>query len=243
MEKRKIKTFFITLIVLFVFFGALYFGIRSISYFDIRKFEINVSGPVTEPSNEVLRIVQPCKGKNIFAVSLPELKDKLKNCFGVKNVKISRFYPDKLIVDLEFCSYLTKIESGGKYYVADNTSLFEVEKQTFDSFSGVRKAEIDSDYCVFLEKWGYDEGFFRAATLISDIKSNLITLIKYDNNNGNEFGRLVLELEALGVQLYVCEAVSAQRVDEAIEVLREAIKVPEKNTRYDLYSDSLIKRS
>ena len=223
--------------------GALYFGLRFVSYFDISNFIIQVSGPVDEPTNEVLRIVQPCKGKNLFEISSLNLKSKIKSCFGVEDVRIKRFYPDKLIIMVDYCDYLAKLECNENFYFAGESSLFSTEKQTFDTFKGVRKIEIDSDYCAFLSKWGYDEGFFRAVSLVSNLKSNLITCVKYDNNNGNEFGRLIISLDVLGVELYVCEAVSSERVDQAIDLLREEISIPESGIRYDLYGDSLIKRS
>lgn len=233
----------IAVIVVLITVGAVYWTMRSISFFDISDIQIISHGQVTKTTSEVSRIIQPLKGQNIFEVNTSALKAKILETSGVSAVEIKRYYPSTVQIEIEYTKYLAKIECSGKFYLADDQKLTQITNDVYAAYTDVNSVEIDSDYCRFLSEWGYDEGFFKLVQMLSNVSSSLISSIKYDNNNGNDFGRLILELKALGVQLYVCEPVTSQRIEEAIEILKSQISVPENNSRYDLFSGSLINRS
>lgn len=242
MQKSSVKVF-LTVLIIILGLGAAYFALRSVPYFDIAQTNVNVVGQVNGLTPDASRIVRQVKEKNIFEISTLSIRKQLSKCFGVDKVTVKRFFPDTVEIEVEYKNYLVKIQDTDDYFMADEKSLYQVDEGVFGSFSGVRTVEINPDYCLFLRQWGYDEGFFRASHLIGNVKSNLISHVKYDNNNGNDYGRLIVELKPLGIQLYICDPVTPERADEAIEYLKSITDVSENNSRYDLFSDMLVKRS
>ena len=104
--------------------------------------------------------------------------------------------------------------------------------------------ELNPAYAQMVVKWGADEGFSSMLKLAEQLSgNNLITNIKYDNNNGNEFGRLVIDLSSLNSTLYVRELVSAQRLSEALDLISSQFSAGGANVIYDLYANTLVKRT
>ena len=93
-------------------------------------------------------------------------------------------------------------------------------------------------------KWGSDQGFKSMVALAEHLaNNNLITSMKYDNNNGNEFGRLVIGISSLNSTLFVRELVSVQRLDEALEIISSQFSAGGETVVYDLYANTLVKRT
>ena len=67
--------------------------------------------------------------------------------------------------------------------------------------------------------------------------------MKYDNNNGNEFGRLVIGISSLNSTLFVRELISVQRLDEALEIISSQFSAGGETVVYDLYANTLVKRT
>ena len=104
--------------------------------------------------------------------------------------------------------------------------------------------ELNPVYAQMVLKWGSDQGFASMVPLVEHLgRNSLITSIKYDNNNGSDFGRLVLSLPSLNVQLYVRELVSVQRLDEALAVIEDQSSTNGSSVVFDLYSNTLVKRT
>ena len=76
----------------------------------------------------------------------------------------------------------------------------------------------------------------------------LISRIKYDNNNSDSFGQIVITLASLSSQLFVKERVSKDRISDSIKVIRKEAEsevstyTKKSMIRYDLYKDALVKR-
>lgn len=241
--RDKVMRIIIGVLVVFVLSGALFYTLTNLDFFTIRAIEINTSGPVTNTTSQVYRILTPLKGKNIFSVQLGKIRNDILQTEAVRDTRIRRYFPDRLIVDIYYKDYLARVTVDDRFYFAGSNGLLEVSKDVWEAYSLVRPVELDDQYARFLAKWGYDEGFFKALELVSGIECSLISNILYDNNNGNDFGRLIIDLKALGVKLYICENVTPQRADEAIEIIRSEISVPEGSVRYDLYSGTLVRRN
>ncbi len=92
-------------------------------------------------------------------------------------------------------------------------------------------------YASFIVKWGYEEGFVQMLELTRQMDAkSLITNIKYDNNNSNRFGRLIVETSSPDAELCIREPVTYQRLVQALDYLVE-------DGIYDLYANALVKRT
>lgn len=246
MNLKTAETFLVACIILFLAV-AVWIGIRNLSYFDIHEIEVSFSGPVEKMSDDMSRCITPYKGLNLFKSDLKYLENTLLKFEGVKNVTIKRFFPNKLIVKIDFADYMTKVfftENGESFfYLADREGMIEVSQETFNLYSQLSSVEIKPEYAYLVLKWGVDNGFIQMCNLARELSSKtLITYIKYDNNNSNNFGLMTVELDNLNADLFVREPVMPQRLSDALDLIARDTVRSEKRTRFDLYSTALVKR-
>ena len=245
---KTIEKILLVLVLVLIVAGA-FIALRNIDFFNIEEIDVSVSGPVTNATADMQRVLKPLKGMNIFEVNLGSLRKTLESFDGVKSVKIKRFYPDKLIIDIDYNEIALKaysISDSGEvtYYLIHDDILEVVRQDTWEGFDKLATVEINPAYAQMMLKWGSDEGF-RAMVMMGQHLSgnNLITSIKYDNNMGNEFGRLVIDLSALNSVLYVRELVSVQRLDEMLDIISSQFSAGGAVVVYDLYANTWVKRT
>ena len=244
---KTIEKLIVILVIILLVVG-IYFGLRNIDFFNIEEVEISVSGPVTTVSSDMQSIINPLKGQNIFEVNLRSLSNELKAFNGVKDVSVKRFYPGKLIIDVSYNDISLKafslLDGELSYYFIHDNSLEEITHNTWDEFDKLMTVEINPAYAQMILKWGADNGFNAMTQLAEHLASNnLITSIKYDNNNGSDFGRLAINISSVSAVLYVRELVSTQRLDEALDVVLNQFSANGVTVIYDLYSNTLVKRT
>ena len=235
--------------VLALIVAGAFIALRNIDFFNIEEIDVSVSGPVTNVPADMQRIINPLKGLNIFEVSLGKIRKSLEAFDGVKSVKISRFYPDKLIIDIEYDdvalrSYSISDDGVITYYFIHDDILEIVGQDTWESFDKLAVVEINPAYAQMIIKWGSDEGFRAMVAMGQHLAGyNLITNMKYDNNMGNEFGRLVIDISSLNSVLYVREQVSVRRLDEMLEIISSQFSAGGASVVYDLYANTWVKRT
>lgn len=236
------------LIIILLAAGA-FVALRYIDFFDVRDFDITVNGPLTNVSVEMQRILNPQKGRNIFEINLSSLRKKLLAVDGVSSVSIKRYYPDRLILNITYMDVDIRcysLQEGGEtnYYFVHDGLMEPVGQETWESFDKPAVVELNPTYAQNKVKWGFDEGFILMVNLTEELKdNNLITNIKYDNNNGDDFGKLVIDLSSLNSTLYVRELVSANRLSEALDLISSQFSAGGANVIYDLYANTLVKRT
>lgn len=246
MNLKTAKAFLIVCIVLFLAV-AVWIGLRNLSYFDIHEIDVSYTGPVDKLSNNISRCISPYKGLNLFKSDLNYLESTLLKFEGIKSVSIKRYFPNKLIVKIDFADYMTRVvftENGQSYfYLADREGLSEISEETYNVFSKLSSVEITPDYAYLLLKWGVDNGFVQMCNLAQELGSKtLITYIKYDNNNSSNFGLLTVEMDDLNADLLVREPVMPQRLSDALDLIARDTVRTDKRIRFDLYSTALVKR-
>lgn len=244
----KIAKVFIVIFTVFLFLGAVYIGIRNISYFDIHEIELSFVGPVSNSSPDVERIVGPLKGLNIFEVNSNQLRNQLQSFGGVESVYIERIFPGKLKITVNFFDYKVRLfcqtEDNIKYYLADKNIFQEIDKSTFDFYAPLLAVEIDKSCASMLEKWGINTGFSQMVELADILFNNtLINYAKYVNNNVNDFGCFFLNLPAVHAELSVQDPVKQDRLLEVINIVIKNYEDTSVVHEYDLYSNALIKRN
>ncbi len=245
---KTLERILLVLVIVLLFAGA-FVALRNIDFFNVEEVDISVSGPVTNVSIDMQRIINPIKGRNIFEVSLRSLEKELAAFDGVKQVKAKRFYPDKIIINIDYNdislkAYSITVDGVITYYFIHEDIIDEVSKETWESFDKLSIVELNPAYAQMILKWGADNGFREMVNLAEHLNSNnLITNIKYDNNNGSDFGRLAIELSSLNSVLYVRELVSTNRLDEALEMVSGQFSAVGAVVVYDLYANTLVKRT
>ena len=244
------KVLLVLIIVLLA--AGIYVALRNIDFFNVEEIDVSVSGPVTSVSTDMQRIINPLKGRNIFEISLRSLKKTLLAFDGVKEVRIRRYYPGKLIIQIDYNDMSLKaftLSDQGEnpdvvYYFIHDDILEEVKQTTWEAFDRLASVELHPAYAQMIMKWGSDQGFKSMVALAEHLaNNNLITSMKYDNNNGNEFGRLVIGISSLNSTLFVRELISVQRLDEALEIISSQFSAGGETVVYDLYANTLVKRT
>lgn len=243
----KIAKLFIVIFTVILFLGAVYVGMRNLSYFDISDVETTFVGPVGSVSPYLDRIIGPLKGLNIFEVNANQLRGQIKAFGGIKNVLIKRYFPGKLKITIEFIDYAVRnyfsLDDVTYYFLSDKEKIVEVDKDTYDFFSPLVEVELNSDYGLMLLKWGVDEGFSQMTELAKALFNNtLINYAKYDNNNSNEFGCLVLSMSTAHAEVNILDPVKQDRLLDALNIVIKNYSETKQNQKYDLYSNAFIKR-
>lgn len=246
MNLKTAKIFMVACIVLFVGV-AVWIGLRNISYFDIKNIEVRCTGPISEVSDDMVRFISPYKGVNLFKAELGYMKHNLLQYEGVDSVETMKYYPDKLIVNVHFTPYKTRVtfeENSQRYFfLTKGDKLEEVSEETFNLFSSLSEVELNPSYAYLLLRWGADNGFAQMCNLAEELaRKSLNCYIKYDNNNSNNFGLLTVEMSSPNVVLCVREPVTKQRLSDALDLIIRESGSDENITRFDLYSTALIKR-
>ncbi len=247
MNLKKIEWILILILILLLAVGV-YFGLRNLSFFNVKNVNVTLTGPVSEIRPDIQRILNPLKRLNIFEISTSKLEKSLCSFAEVESVTVKRFYPDTLDITINYSNLKLKAycieEQEVTYFFIKEDSLVQTNQQTWNEFDKLGCVELNPAYAQMILKWGEDSGFKSMVPMVEYLASNnLITSIKYDNNNGSEFGRLVLWLPSLNVQLYVREVVSTQRLDEALTVIAQMSSTTGEVVIFDLYSMSLVKRT
>ena len=248
MSSRRFEFIVIILLVVLVCAGV-YVGLRNLSYFNVVSVEVSVNGPVSEVRSDIERLVNPLKGMNILEIDAGSVKRSIQALDGVESAEVRKYYPDRIIVsvnylDLDARAYCVDDEGVVSYFFVDGSNLLSASAKTWEEFDRLPIVELNPVYAQMVLKWGSDQGFASMVPLVEHLgRNSLITSIKYDNNNGSDFGRLVLSLPSLNVQLYVRELVSVQRLDEALAVIEDQSSTNGSSVVFDLYSNTLVKRA
>ena len=245
---RKLEAVLLIVLIILLIAGS-YMAIRNIGFFRIEEIDVSVSGPVTNVSADMQRIINPLRGMNIFEVNLQTLTKTLEAFDGVREVKIKRYFPDKLMIGIAYNEISLKAFSVDddrhvNYYFIHENVLDEVSEETWTEFDKLGVVELNPAYANMMSKWGADSGFSSMVVLAEHLGgNNLITSMKYDNNNGNDFGRLVVDLSPLNSMLHIKELVSVQALDEALEYISSHLSAGGAAVVYDLYANALVKRT
>ena len=246
MNLKTARVFLVLCIVLFLGV-AFWLGLRNLSFFNIKQIDIKYSGPVSELSSDMQRCIMPYRGVNLFKADLEYLKSALMQFEGVESVETSMYFPGKLIIEVHFSAYQARMFSDSQgirsFFLADSDGLKEVKEETYREFSLLCEVEISSKYSDYLVRWGADNGFAQMCVLAEGMgHKSLITSVKYDNNNSNDFGLLEIDMPSVKSCLFVREPVTSERLSDAIDMIARENAAATVSSRFDLYSNALIKR-
>lgn len=236
MTHTRVKIGFIVIFVLIAAI-AVYIGLCNLSYFFIKQVEYSATGSGYNVATDVQNVLTTIRGQNIFRFSVSKTEAALLECEGVSSVEVKKYYPDKVIVKVHYSGFLIRVKTEEGFYLADSEKMIKVSEEKYNSYPTLNVVEMADGYASFIVKWGYEEGFVQMLELTRQMDAkSLITNIKYDNNNSNRFGRLIVETSSPDAELCIREPVTYQRLQQALDYLVE-------DGLYDLYANALVKRT
>lgn len=112
---------FILLVILFIYICI------SSSIFELKQ--INVDGNSKITKSDIIKIGDIETGKNIFKYNLNDVEKKLLVNPYIKYVKVSRKFPDKLVITIKENSEYAIIKEGASYiYIGENGLVLSEQK-------------------------------------------------------------------------------------------------------------------
>lgn len=112
---------FILLVILFIYICI------SSSIFELKQIDVDGNSKITK--SDIIKIGDIETGKNIFKYNLNDVEKKLLVNPYIKYVKVSRKFPDKLVITIKENSEYAIIKEGGSYiYIGENGLILSEQK-------------------------------------------------------------------------------------------------------------------
>ncbi|QEZ69906.1 FtsQ-type POTRA domain-containing protein [Paraclostridium bifermentans] len=112
---------FILLVILFIYICI------SSSIFELKQIDVDGNSKITK--SEIIKIGDIETGKNIFKYNLNDVEKKLLVNPYIKYVKVSRKFPDKLVITIKENSEYAIIKEGASYiYIGGNGLVLSEQK-------------------------------------------------------------------------------------------------------------------
>lgn len=228
MSSKVLKTILIVFASL-VGLAGLFAALMNMAFFDIDEIIVSYSGLPSELLPETERIISTYYGQNLVKLKTADVTGVITQQPVVESVSVSKYFPSKLIVDVTYKDFVLKSytdEENPHYYLVSYDEIIEVSFKTYKSFDVLKELELDANFAAGLSEDGFDEGFEQVVTMLGQCTSKeLITGIKYLNNNRKTFGSIELELSSLDVTLTVKDPVTPQRLDEALAIVEKEVSL------------------
>lgn len=112
---------FILLVILFIYICI------SSSIFELKQIDVDGNSKITK--SDIIKIGDIETGKNIFKYNLNDVEKKLLVNPYIKYVKVSRKFPDKLVITIKENSEYAIIKKGASYiYIGENGLVLSEQK-------------------------------------------------------------------------------------------------------------------
>ncbi|MBN8048464.1 MULTISPECIES: cell division protein FtsQ/DivIB [Paraclostridium] len=112
---------FILLVILFIYICI------SSSIFELKQIDVDGNSKITK--SDIIKIGDIETGKNIFKYNLNDVEKKLLVNPYIKYVKVSRKFPDKLVITIKENSEYAIIKEGASYiYIGENGLVLSEKK-------------------------------------------------------------------------------------------------------------------
>lgn len=112
---------FILLVILFIYICI------SSSIFELKQIDVDGNSKITK--SDIIKIGDIETGKNIFKYNLNDVEKKILVNPYIKYVKVSRKFPDKLVITIKENSEYAIIKEGASYiYIGENGLVLSEQK-------------------------------------------------------------------------------------------------------------------
>ncbi len=119
-KKRRKKRYLLKFIILVAFVTGMYFFFTS-SLFDIQKITVENNRYYTE--EQLISLAGAKTGRNLFEVSLTQMKEKLLTDPYIKNVKLKRRLPAEVVIIVEERKEDAAVPYGSSYIIIDREGM------------------------------------------------------------------------------------------------------------------------
>lgn len=130
MKRRGKKILFKIFFPLFLIslLALIYFGLK-LEPFLVKNIVVTADYDPAQ-NKELVKILENYRGQNIFLVNEKELVERLKSKdIKIKEVKVLREFPGKILVNIEKRQALAAISSGNNFFLVDKEGLVFGEEQ------------------------------------------------------------------------------------------------------------------
>ena len=186
---------------IFFFYFCLFFLLSTVNFSNSKKenkkifFSINkidINGNIRIDKNILLENVNKLYGQNIFKLNIDEIKTELFKFNLIKSIKIKKYYPNKIEINLDEVEFIAIImKNNTKYFLADNQKLVlfndDLNKKKLPKLYGINAERFFLDFKNKLENNNFnlnlieDYYYFQINRWDLYLKNNLV--IKFPAEN------------------------------------------------------------
>lgn len=154
-RKKRIIVLLITILLLSILFIVL---LTQTTFFHVKEIEVN--GNFFIEKDKVLTASGINNGENIFRLSIDDIEDNLLRHPYIKQVKIDRKFPNKVMINLVERKETLVYEMNGTYIIMDNEGyvlniLSEFKNKEITSLKGDIQLEVKTSEKVDFEKYSW----------------------------------------------------------------------------------------
>jgi len=197
---------------IFFFYFCLFFLLSTVNFSNSKKenkkifFSINkiqINGNIRLDKNTLLENLNKLYGQNIFKLNTDEIKTELFKFNLIKSIKIKKYYPNKIEINLNEVEFIAIImKNNTKYFLADNQKLVlfndDLNKKKLPKLYGINAEKFFLDFKNKLENNNFNLNlienyyYFQINRWDLYLKNNLV--IKFPAENVEQSILLVKKL-------------------------------------------------
>jgi len=197
---------------IFFFYFCLFFLLSTVNFSNSKKenkkifFSINkiqINGNIRLDKNTLLENLNKLYGQNIFKLNTDEIKTELFKFNLIKSIKIKKYYPNKIEINLNEVEFIAIImKNNTKYFLADNQKLVlfndDLNKKKLPKLYGINAERFFLDFKNKLENNNFNLNlienyyYFQINRWDLYLKNNLV--IKFPAENVEQSILLVKKL-------------------------------------------------
>lgn len=149
-KRKKIKRYTLLIIMLISISVTL---CLKLPYFNIKNIEVENNRNIS--SDEIIKLSDIKRGKNIFYLDLRQSKTNIAKNSYILSVEIRRKLPSMIKISVEERTAVFYIKKGEKYLVVDNNGVILEEK---DLINGMKLIKLD----------GFDKSSYKVGEVINE---------------------------------------------------------------------------
>lgn len=170
---------FILLVILFIYICI------SSSIFELKQIDVDGNSKITK--SDIIKIGDIETGKNIFKYNLNDVEKKLLVNPYIKYVKVSRKFPDKLVITIKENSEYAIIKEGASYiYIGENGLVLsekkDIKNKNIPLVSGIEIKNKKLNTKIKINSYKSNDIILAIDTLKNNNMSRKIESIKINKN-------------------------------------------------------------